>query len=112
VKGTGTNRLKFLEDNRKLKFAIALVVLATLLFAVPETVSEFVNWSATKEAMSLDPPGVPILLGWHLLDTATYAALVGSVVTMYMIGNVTQKVLARSVVSPPVAPISKQNNLD
>lgn len=91
------NRLKFLESNRKVKFAIAVIILATSLFAVPETVSAFVNWQATKVVLALVPPGVPVLLEWHLLNAATYAALVGSVITFYLASNVAQKAFT----SPP-----------
>ena len=95
-------QMTFLEGNRKLKFSIALVVLATVLFAGPETTTAFVNWHAMTAASLLDPPGIPILLEWHLLNAATYGALVGSIIMGYLASNVSQKVFAPQTISPPL----------
>ena len=85
------------ETNRKFKLTVGLIVLVVFLFVVPETTSSFYNLNAEHEAAALiieegEERPVPIKLAWHLLNAATFATLLGTLITVYLGANIAQKV--------------------
>ena len=93
-----------LENNRKFKLTLCLIILAVMLFAVPETWTSFSNLHAEREVAALvleegQERPVAVKLNWHLLNAGTFATLLGTLITVYFGANVAQKVW----VEPPVA---------
>ena len=86
-----------LENNRKFKLTLSLIILAVVLFALPETWTSFSNLQAEREVAALvleegeDRPA-PVKLDWHLLNAGTFATLLGTLITVYFGANVAQKV--------------------
>ena len=93
----GSSKVEFFETNRKFKLTVGLIALVVLLFVVPETVTPVYNLLAEKEVAALvleegevRPPA--LRLDWHLLNAATFATLLGTLITVYLGANVAQKV--------------------